>query len=242
MSPMSPISSPQPPRISRSTVELFLDCPCCFHLQMRHGIRRPAGFPFTLNNAVDRLLKAEFDAHRHARTVHPLLAHAGHPFVPFNGSELAAWRANRKGVSAHHGGYTFYGLVDDVWQDPTTERLCVADYKATAKAEPVTALDPVGAGHHRAYIRQLEFYTWLIEGAGHLTTRRAYLVYTTGDNTRPAFQDTLHFRTHLIEHVCDLSWIPSTLDALIACLESDASPSPSPQCGHCQYVASRAKT
>jgi hypothetical protein len=126
---------------------------------MHHGIRRPAGFPFTLNNAVDRLLKPEFDAHRTAQTVHPLVADAGLSFVAYNGQELVLWRANRKGASTIHEGYTFCGIVDNVWQDPMDQQLSVVDYKATAKSTPVTFLDSSGAAHHRAYIRQLEFYT-----------------------------------------------------------------------------------
>jgi hypothetical protein len=53
--------STQPFRISRSKVQLFLDCPRCFYLDVRLGIKRPPGFPFSLNSAVDALLKKEFD-------------------------------------------------------------------------------------------------------------------------------------------------------------------------------------
>jgi hypothetical protein len=38
--------------LSRTKVELFLDCPRCFYLDRRLGIGRPAGFPFNLNSAV----------------------------------------------------------------------------------------------------------------------------------------------------------------------------------------------
>ena len=49
----------QPFRISRSKVDLFLNCPRCFYLDVRLGIKRPSGFPFNLNSAVDALLKKE---------------------------------------------------------------------------------------------------------------------------------------------------------------------------------------
>ena len=56
--------SATPFALSRTKVELFMDCPRCFYLDRRLGIARPAGFPFNLNSAVDALLKREFDRYR----------------------------------------------------------------------------------------------------------------------------------------------------------------------------------
>ena len=55
------LKSSAPFKLSRTKIELFTGCPRCFFLDRRLGISRP-GFPaFTLNNAVDYLLKKEFD-------------------------------------------------------------------------------------------------------------------------------------------------------------------------------------
>ena len=51
----------KPFRLSRSRLDVFLNCPRCFYLDRRLGIDRLPGFPFALNNAVDKLLKLEFD-------------------------------------------------------------------------------------------------------------------------------------------------------------------------------------
>ena len=59
--------SPEFLALSRSKVELFMDCRRCFYLDRRMGIARPAGFSFNLNSAVDALLKREFDRY----TTHP---------------------------------------------------------------------------------------------------------------------------------------------------------------------------
>lgn len=48
-------------RLSRSKIDLFLECPRCFYLDRKLGVARPPGFPFSLNSAVDKLLKKEFD-------------------------------------------------------------------------------------------------------------------------------------------------------------------------------------
>jgi hypothetical protein len=53
--------SKEPFELSRSKIDLFLECARCFYLDRRLGIGRPDSFPFTLNNAVDALLKKEFD-------------------------------------------------------------------------------------------------------------------------------------------------------------------------------------
>ncbi len=54
-------SSDEPFVLSRSRVDNFLECSRCFYLTNRVGIARPPSFPFNLNNAVDELLKNEFD-------------------------------------------------------------------------------------------------------------------------------------------------------------------------------------
>ena len=46
-----------PFRISRSKIDLFLNCPRCFYLDRRLGVAQPPGYPFSLNSAVDKLLK-----------------------------------------------------------------------------------------------------------------------------------------------------------------------------------------
>ena len=61
----------KPFKVSRSGIELFVECPSCFYLNNRLGIRRPSGPPFNINKAVDTLLKKEFDAHRTKKTAHP---------------------------------------------------------------------------------------------------------------------------------------------------------------------------
>jgi hypothetical protein len=75
--------SKEPFRISRSKIDLFTECPRCFYLDQRLGIKRPDTPPFSLNNAVDLLLKKEFDIHRADATAHPLMKAYGLDAVPF---------------------------------------------------------------------------------------------------------------------------------------------------------------
>ena len=60
-------------KLSRSKIDLFMQCRTCFYIDNRLGISRPPGFPFNLNSAVDALLKKEFDIYREKGEPHPLI-------------------------------------------------------------------------------------------------------------------------------------------------------------------------
>ena len=223
----------RPFKISRSKVELFIQCPRCFYLDRVLGIDHPPSFPFTLNSAVDTLLKREFDDCRSRGVPHPLMTAAGLNLIPFSHPQLDAWRHNFTGVQTAYGGqFTFTGAVDDVWVD-SNGVLTVVDYKATAKDIPVTSL---GLSHHGSYMRQIEFYQWLLRRNGFNVAPRTWFVYCTGDPGAPAFGNILSFRTHLIAYDGDDSWVEPALDALIGCLNGGQIPDAGVGCVHCKYV------
>ena len=225
--------------ISRTKVDLFLECAYCFYLYRLKGISRPKSLPFSLNNAVDNLLKVEFDSYRKLQMVHPLVAKAGLSLVPFDSPLIDDWRTQNKGVRVPYKNFEFFGLLDDVWQD-TDGKLVVVDYKATAKKEPVTKLEPTG--FHLNYRRQLEFYVWLLTKNGFEVSSTAWLYYCTGDNTLDAFNEKLSFRTNLISHQCDTTWIEPVLDQIIDILDGKMIPTPSSTCEHCSYYNKRNNT
>ena len=47
----------EPYRLSRTKLQLFLDCPRCFVLDRKHGIPRPESGAFALHLAIDALMK-----------------------------------------------------------------------------------------------------------------------------------------------------------------------------------------
>jgi hypothetical protein len=128
-------ASQEPFRLSRSKVDLFIECPRCFYFDRRLGVGRPPGYPFSLNAAVDHLLKKEFDGHRAKGSAHPLMKAYGIDAVPFAHPKMEEWRdALRRGVTSLHEPTNFLvcGGVDDIWVNPAGE-LIVVDYKATSK-------------------------------------------------------------------------------------------------------------
>src|ERR1039458_3347018 len=131
--------STAPYPLSRSKVECFRKCPRCFYLDRRLGIQPPSMPPFTLNSAVDRLLKKAFDQYRALNQPHPLHAHLG--VLPFQHPDLNTWRNNFKGIRFLHERTTFLlsGAIDDVWVKDGG--LLVVDYKATSSKEEVITLN-----------------------------------------------------------------------------------------------------
>ena len=120
-------------KLSRSKIDLFLNCPRCFYIDRRLGTGRPPGFPFNLNSAIDHLLKKEFDIHRAEETAHPLMENYGIEAVPFQHEKMDEWRNNFKGVQYHYDltNFLVFGAVDDIWVNKKGE-LIVVDYKATS--------------------------------------------------------------------------------------------------------------
>jgi len=234
--PSRKASPVKPTEFSRTAVSLFEECPRCFYLDKKLGIKRPPGFPFTLNAAVDKLMKAEYDAHRVAKTIPPLLASAGFSLIPLDHPEISTWRNARKGIRINYRGFDFFGACDDVWSTQDGKIWHIVDYKTTAKEHPVTWLDPENQPHHLAYQKQIAFYVWLMQEQGHPVSDIALFVYSTGNNQLPAFNDVLQFRTHLITHSCSTAAIPGLLDDLIDCYNAPSVPALDGGCKYCSFV------
>ena len=230
-------------KVSRSKIELFMQCPRCFWLDARLKIKRPSGPPFNINKAIDELFKKEFDVHRAAGTQHPLQIKFKIQAKPYQHKDIDTWRENFVGVFAVHKPTNLhvFGAVDDVWVNDAGE-LIVVDYKATAKNKPITELGPVG-GWQDSYRRQMETYQWLLRANGHKVSDTGYFVYATGDASKPGFDDKVEFVTHVFPHVGKDDWVEPTLLKMKECLESDIPPvgqaAMGGDCDFCTYARSR---
>ena len=220
-------------KLSRSKIDLFLNCPRCFYLDRRLGVGRPPGFPFTLNSAVDALLKKEFDIHRAQKTAHPLMKSYGVDAVPFVHENMDKWRENFVGVQYLHEPTNFlvFGAVDDLWQLPSKE-LVVVDYKATSKNEKIEKLDK---GWQIGYKRQMEVYQWLLRKNNHKVSDTGYFVYCNGITDKKAFDGKLEFDITLIPYEGDDKWIEETLIKTRERLEQDKIPNANWNCDYCAY-------
>jgi PD-(D/E)XK nuclease superfamily len=222
----------KPFALSRSKIDLFLECPKCFYLDRRLGVGRPPGFPFNLNSAVDTLLKKEFDTHRAKGNPHPLMKHYGIKAIPFAHEDLDTWRENFKGVRFTHTptNITVTGAVDDIWINDDDE-LHVVDYKSTSKTTEVN----LDAEWQIGYKRQMEVYQWLLRHNGFAVSDTGYFVYCNGMTDRQAFDAKLEFDIKVIPYEGDDSWIDVTLFDIQRCLISDTIPEEGADCDYCTY-------
>jgi len=226
--------SSEPFFLSRSKIDLFLSCPRCFYLDRRLGIPRPPGFPFSLNLAVDTLLKKEFDISRAEKKTHPLMEKYHIDAIPFQTDKIDEWRDNWKGIRYRHQPTNFivFGALDDVWQNKEGE-LMVVDYKATSTIKEINLDD--GQPYHEGYKRQVEVYQWLLRQNGFKVSNTAYFVYCNGRKDEKAFDGKLEFDVQIISHQGDDQWVEPTLLKMKECLESDIIPAANPECPYCKY-------
>lgn len=218
--------------MSRSKIDLFIECPRCFYLDRRLGVGRPPGFPFTLNSAVDTLLKKEFDIHRKHKSPHPLMDKYGIDAIPFQHHDIEMWRDNFVGIQYLHQPTNFIvtGAIDDIWVNKKGE-LIIVDYKSTSKDEEVN----LNAQWQEGYKRQMEVYQWLFRQNGFKVSPTGYFVYANGRKDRQAFDARLEFDVSIIAYTGKTDWVDEVLAQAKKTLTSDSVPKLGEGCDYCPY-------
>lgn len=225
--------STEPFKLSRSKIELFMNCPRCFYLDRRLGVGAPPMFPYTLNSAVDTLLKKEFDLLRKTQTAHALIEKYAIDAFPVKHEKLDQWRNNFKGVQVldKPTNLLIFGAIDDLWQNSQGQYL-VVDYKSTSKPEEINALDK---DWHDGYKRQMEIYQWLLRGNGLEVSDTGYFVYCNANTALEKFDARLEFALTLIPYAGNDSWVSGTIKEIDQCLNSDKIPPSAEECDLCAY-------
>jgi len=224
----------KPFKLSRSKLDLFVNCPRCFYIDRRLGVGPPPGFPFNINSAVDHLLKKEFDEYRESSEPHPLMRDAGIDAVPCQHEKLNLWRENFQGVQVPHEATNLliHGAIDDLWVTPSGEHI-VVDYKATSKDTPVN----INAPWQDQYKRQMEIYQWLLRGNGLEVSDTGYFVYCNGRRSEPRFNHRVEFDVSVIPYIGTDEWVESCITDAHACLMSDEIPPVTWNCDYCTYYS-----
>lgn len=224
-------------KLSRSKIELFLECERCFWLDVKEGVKRPSGPPFTINNAIDYLFKQDFDLHREKGTQHPIMAKHKIDAIPFSHPNMNTWRHNFTGVRHEYApaDLLVFGAVDDIWVTPE-EELIVVDYKAT------------GANQHKiydSYGRQMEIYQWLLRQNGFKVSNSGYFVFARVDKGNGFAESyergVLPFDIFVEEYKGSDAWIPDVLASIRKVYDADSVPAASESCGYCTYRESASR-
>jgi len=223
-------------KLSRSKIDLFIECPRCFYLDNKLGTKRPSIPSFNLNIAVDELFKKEFDTYRTQQAPHPIMTAGGVEAVPFAHTELNNWRDPFVGIMYRDPvtDLLVSGGVDDIWITPQQE-LLVVDYKATSKEGTIASLED--SAWKEQYVRQIGVYQWLLAKNDFSVSSTGYFVYANALITPETFADTLHFETTLIPCLGKTDWIEPKLQEIKTCLDSEMYPESSHDCEYCAYRA-----
>lgn len=223
--------------VSRSKIDLFFECPKCFYADRRLGISRPDMPGWSLNSAVDQLLKNEFDLLRKNGESHKLMERYGINAIPFSHPDMPSWRDDnfkRIGASFFHEetNLNINGIVDDIWQNKETKQLYIVDYKSTSTDRKISLDDQYKAG----YKRQIEIYQWIFRHLGFDVSDTGYFLFANAGKNRPNFDGRLEFESVIIPYEGDDSWVETIIFDIKKCLESADIPESSSSCKYCAWM------
>ncbi len=159
-------------KLSPSSINLFLECPRCFYLQIVKKIRRPGGpFP-SLPSGMDKILKEHFDRFMEKGEFPPELREEtcvkGCKLYD-DKDNLKIWRNNFKGIEYldKRSGVLLRGAVDNILKKG--KKLIVLDYKTRGYA--------LKEDTHEHYRVQLDIYNFLLRKNGYSTEDYSYLLF-----------------------------------------------------------------
>jgi CRISPR/Cas system-associated exonuclease Cas4 (RecB family) len=225
-----------PFNVSRSKIAFFLECPQCFWLDRKLGIVRPEMPGWSLNSAVDSLLKNEFDLLREQKKPHKLMVDFGINAIPFSHPDFPVWRDdnNKKlGAEALHKptNLNICGIIDDIWQDKKTQQLYIVDYKSTSTDYKIS----LDSEYKLGYKTQMEVYQCIFKKLGFNVSDMGYFFFANATKNRPDFGGKLEFENSIIPYKGDDTWIEPTIINIKKCLELNEAPESGADCQHCAY-------
>ena len=225
--------------LSRTAWDSFIRCKRCFYMERKLKIR-PIGMPgYPINSRVDALLKEEFDIYREKQEPHPIFKKYNLNFVPFemDKEKLNDFRNNRKGVRAKSvkTNYTIFGAIDDLWHNKDKDEVVVVDYKATSNKYGVDYVNSK-MGYHKAYLRQLDFYAYLLKLNKFKVFKTGYwFICNAQYKDQKTFSGNLNFTIDLLSYDIKTDYIEDTLVELEKCYNSNKIHQPNAVCDTCRW-------
>ena len=157
--------------------------------------------------------------------------------------KLNDFRNNRKGVRAKSTktNYTIYGAIDDLWLNKDNGEVVVVDYKATSNKYGIDYVNST-MGYHKAYLRQLDFYAYLLKLNKFKVFKTGYwLVCNAQYKDQKTFGGSLNFKIDLLSYNVNTDYIENTLVELEKCYNDNKIPSPSTICDACRWQKETSK-
>ncbi len=207
-------------KISRSQIELFIDCPRCFWLDVKFKIKRPEFKGGYIGSKYDPLLKNYFDKYReNNKTPEEMEKHNLSLF--FDIGTLKTWRG--KGIEYFHKKHNviYYGKIDDLLTKD--EYLIPFDFKTTISRNFQIYED---------YKRQLEIYGYLLKKNNYPVLDLGVL-YVVKIDINENFEKIEEREIVKIENL-NYEIYDEILENLIETYNSEKEPDPNPNCEFCK--------
>ena len=192
------------------------------------GIKRPAPFPYTLNQAVDKLLKEEFDYYRKRGEVPSLILENKIPASLFSNQELLnQWRTDAVGIRYYDEKLdaVLFGTLDDVLEFKNG-KFAPLDYKTTGSDDPEI---------YDRFQLQMDVYTFLLEKNGFPTLRKGFLAFYVVDRNN-GFKDRLPFKKKIVSIDTNPSDIPELFGDAVRLLRQKNLPTHSVDCKYGKWL------
>lgn len=208
-------------KISRSKIELFLNCPRCFWLDVKHKIERPKEFEGGyLGSKYDPHLKSYFDKLRKENSNLEELEKHNLKLYP-DLDKIKIWR--KSGVEFFHEdhGFVYYGKIDDLLVTHSGT-LVPFDFKITTSNN--FTLYP-------SEKRQLEIYGYLFYKRG-FEVANFGIIYKIKVDINENFEKIEERK--IFTQDLDYSPYDEILEKLKETYYSDKEPNPSQNCAFCK--------
>ena len=157
-------------RLSPSTLNLFLECPRCFWLQLNENIHRPRGAFPSLPGGMDLVIKIYFDKYREKSKLPSEIEGKVKGELVRDQALLNKWRNWKTGLRYKDEslGTVLFGALDDCLEEDG--KYFPLDYKTRGSA-------PREGDSEKYYGNQLDCYALLLEENGYPVGEFGYLIY-----------------------------------------------------------------
>ncbi len=203
-------------KLSSNSLNLYLECPRCFWLEM-HGRKRPSGPMSTMPNAADLMIKKFFDNFR------PSVP----PVVDIDGSLVSSEEIKklRGNVKLSVGDFVLQGRFDDCLV--RGRKYYPMDYKT--RGFDIKEI-------HSSYQLQLDVYALLLRENGFSVGPDGYLIYFIFDaNKYKKLSSSFPHKIEVRKLKVDADRALSVMKDAIRCVRRKKAPAEGKECGWCEY-------
>ena len=215
-------------KLSPSSLNLFLNCPRCFWLQIVKKVKRPSGAFPSLPSGMDKVLKEHFDRFMEKDEIPPELKQQDciKGCSLFNDKTLLKlWRSNLKGIqyTDKESGVVLHGAIDNLLVKG--KKFIVIDYK--------TRGFPLKEDTHKSYQNQMDLYNFLLRENGYQTEDYTYLLFYYPNKVTETGE--VIFDTKLIKIATNPENGKEVFNNAIKLLQKKEPPEASEECEFCKW-------